>query len=251
MPGLTRALEEAAILWRSLFKPYIDFAILEESHLPTGYGTSEAAHNKKHNTMAKTNTAQKSETPSSPNSPKTLVTRPGLRKHSGDVVGFHDPETQGHIFGIPRGAKASDSKLDETKPSLFIIFELLEDCKATEGSEEDATEVDAKVGDMVGVWVKGGMRGIKNMCGLKVLMQHTGEKKLKGKPAAYSPMKTYQFDTDEGPNKRGTLIPIIEDNRDKSRNVRTFLDPKKMGAPNAKGERQPGEDDDDDFDFPE
>lgn len=188
--------------------------------------------------------------------PKKLVTREGLSKHAGDVVGFHDLEEQGHIYGIPRAAKASDSQLDETKPSVFVIFELLEDCDAIEGSGDDATMVKAKAGDMVGVWVKGGMRNLRNMCGLKVLMQYTGEKKLKGKPAAYNAMKTYQFDTDAGPNKKGFTIPIIEDNRRHSRDVVNYWLPESAHSKKLTGnknqERQPGddEDEDEDFDFP-
>jgi hypothetical protein len=163
------------------------------------------------------------------------------------VVGFRDPEKQGPLFGIPRAAKASDSKLDTSKPSIFVIFELLEDCKVTEGSADDAQQVQARKGDMVGVWVKGGMRSLRNMGGLKVLMQYTGEKKLKDRPAAQSAMKVYQFDTDR---TVGTTIPIIEDNRKDSRHVVNAWLPAAKGAPpsSAPRNREPG--DDDDFDFP-
>lgn len=188
---------------------------------------------------------QQSETTSTP-TPRKLVVREGLTKHAGDVVGFHDLEVQGHIYGIPRGAKASDSQLGETKPSVFVIFELLEECECTEGSGDDSATVKAKPGDMVGVWVKGGMRNLRNMCGMKVLMQFTGEKKLRGKPAAFNPMKTYQFDTDG----KGTVIPIIEDNRKNSRDVVNYWLPAVSGQALKPRERQPGEDVDDDYDFP-
>jgi hypothetical protein len=186
--------------------------------------------------------AQIQKAPSIPNTPK-LVTREGLRKFTGDVVGFHDLETQGHIYGIPRAAKLMDQKdSNPPKPSCFVIFELLEDCKATEGAGDEAVEVNAKVGDMVGVWLKGGMRGIKNLCGVPTLMQHTGEKRLKGKPASFSPMKTYQFDIGKG---TGTLIPVIEDTRKDSRNQPYFLLPQKSGTT----QRQPGDDTEDDLQF--
>lgn len=178
--------------------------------------------------------------------PPKLETREGLRKNSGDVIGFRDPETQGAIYGIPRAAKASDSKLDSTKPSVFVIFELLEDCKVTEGSADDAKEVQARKGDMVGVWVKGGMRSLRNMGGLKVLMQYTGEKKLKDRPAAQSPMKVYQFDTDR---TVGSPIPIIEDNRKDSRNVVSAWLPAAKGAPSTPRMREPGEDEGEDPGF--
>lgn len=178
--------------------------------------------------------------------PPKLETREGLRKNYGDVVGFRDPEKQGALYGIPRAAKASDSKLDATKPSLFVIFELLEDCKVTEGSAEEAQEVMARKGDMVGVWVKGGMRSLRNMGGLKVLMQYTGEKKLKDRPSAQSPMKVYQFDTDR---TIGTVIPIIEDNRKESRHVVSAWLPPAKGAPQQTRMREPGEDSEEDLGF--
>lgn len=184
--------------------------------------------------------------------PLPRVTREGLTKHAGDVLGFHDLEDQGHIYGIPRAAKASDSQLDPKKPSVFVIFELLEECKYTEGSGEDASVATAKSGEMVGVWVKGGMRNLRNMGGLKVLMQFTGEKKLKGKPAAYNAMKLYDFDTDASPTKKGQTLTIIEDNRKESRDVVNYWLPSHKAKPLTSGtqqERQPGEDDED-YDFP-
>lgn len=178
--------------------------------------------------------------------PKQLETREGLRKNSGDVIGFRDPEKQGPLYGIPRAMKASDSKLDSTKPSIFVIFELLEDCKVTEGSAEEASEVQARKGDMVGLWVKGGMRPLRNMGGLKVLVQYAGTKRLKGRPAAQDPMKVYQFDTDR---TIGDRIPLIEDNRRDSRHVVSAWLPPAKGAPPVNRERQPGEDDDEDTGF--
>lgn len=176
--------------------------------------------------------------------PKKLETREGLRKDSGDVIGFHDPETQGLIYGIPRACKASDSKLDVSKPSVFVIFELLEDCKVTEGSAEEAKEVQAKKGDMVGVWVKGGMRNLKTMGGLNVLMQYNGVKKLKDRPAAQDPMKVYDFQTNRSGKNPGYSIPVIEDNRKESRDVVSHWLPAAPGAPSQRM-REPGEDDED------
>lgn len=182
--------------------------------------------------------------------PKKLETREGLRKNSGDVVGFRDVENQGPIYGIPRAMKANDSKLEPKKPSIFVIFELLEDCKVLEGSGDDGKEVTAGVGDMVGVWVKGGMRNLRNMGGLKVLMQYTGTKKLKDRPAAQDAMKVFQFDTDR---LTGRPIPLIEDNRKESRNVVNAWLPLAAYTPPPKAStvrnREPGEDDDD-YDFP-
>ena len=165
----------------------------------------------------------------------------GYQKRSGDVVGFHDPEKQGPIHGIPRGCKLSDSDLDESKSSCFVIFELLDPCKVTEGSGDEKEEKDAKKGDMVGVWMKGGMRGLRNLCGVPVFMVHTGEKKLKGRPAAHSAMKTYDFHVPAARANKGTTIPVIEDSRKRSK-----------GAPNSflnKESRESGDDTDEEYGF--
>lgn len=167
----------------------------------------------------------------------TLVKAPeGMRRFSGDVIGFHDCETQGPLYGIPRGAKLSDNGQDPTKPSCFVILEALQDMKVTEGTGDDATEIHAKKGDMVGFWLKGGTRQIKNLCGVPVFIQYAGEKKLKGRPPAQSPMKVFTFDIGEG---KGTMIPVIEDNRKQSKNSPTMWD---------SGKPEPGDDSgDDDF----
>jgi len=164
----------------------------------------------------------------------------GLVRYTGDVLGFHDPETQGPIDGIPRGVKISDSKLDPKKPSSFVIFELMQPCLYTEGTGDDAVTLTAEKGQMVGVWTKGGMRAIRNMCGRRVVMIHTGEKKLKGRPAAQDPMKTYDFHVGPGAAKP---IPIIEDTREKSVGEKSMFDLK------TKPGREPGDDDDSDAAF--
>src|SRR6187551_129249 len=109
--------------------------------------------------MAKESAAKKS---SETQAPKYAIPE-GYQKHSGDVLGFHDMEEQGPIHGIPRGAKLSDSKMGDGKASSFVIFELLAPCKYYEGTGDEAVELDGKKGDMIGVWTKGGMRGLRNL----------------------------------------------------------------------------------------
>lgn len=169
----------------------------------------------------------------------------GLRRTTGDVIGFHDLEDHGPIYGIPMGAKLSDSKIDSAKPSCFVIFQIVADsklgpCKCYEGSGDEKTEIVAQPGDMVGVWTKPGMKPIFQACGRKVFMVFTGEKTLKGRPEGQSPMKLYDCHISEGPSK---MVPLIEDNREKSRSAKT---PWSKTAPSG---RQPGEDTDDDFGF--
>lgn len=144
----------------------------------------------------------------------------GYNNKSEDVVGFCDIESQGPIHGIPRAAKLSDSKIEKNKSSMFVIFELIDSVSVTvnEGKDNAQTLV-AKPGEMVGVWTKPGMKGIRSLCGCKVWMNYAGQKDI-GKP---SPMKVYDI---MSPDKGGSLIPIIEDNRETSREAKTFLDAK-------------------------
>lgn len=165
----------------------------------------------------------------------------GLRRHTGDVLGFHDLEEQGPIHGIPRGAKISDSKLNATKPSSFVIFELLSPTKYYEGSGEESEEKMAQKGDMIGVWTKGGMRPLRNLANNEVFMFYTGEKKLKGRPSAQSPMKTYDFHVGKA---KPALIPIIEDTREKSVGEKSMFDVRTK--PDT---RQPGDDADEEVAF--
>ncbi len=181
--------------------------------------------------------AAKAPTGAKPSKPSYSVPE-GYQKHTGDVLGFHDFEEQGPIHGIPRGAKISDSKIEPRKPSSFVIFELLSPTKYTEGTGDDAEEKEAKKGDMVGVWTKGGMRPLRNLCDREVFMVHTGEKKLKGRPAAQDPMKTYDIHVKPGKPK---LIPIIEDTREKSVGEKSMFE--------VKTTRQPGEDTDEEVGF--
>lgn len=156
-------------------------------------------------------------------------------------------EDHGPIYGIPMGAKLSDSKLDSTKPICFVIFKILEDkklgpCKVFEGSGDEQVVFEAQPGDMVGVWTKPGMRPIFSACGRKVFMSFAGEKKLKGRPSSQSPMKMYDCHISEGPTK---LVPLIEDNREKSKGVKTPWTKTVGSAP----PREPGSDDGEDYGF--
>jgi len=118
---------------------------------------------------------------------------------------------------MPRGAKLSDSKIEKDKTSMFIIFELIEPVKVSTKDGDQEVELTASKGEMIGVWFKPGMKGLRSLAGCKVWMAFTGEKNI-GKP---SPMKTYDI---RSPDKGGIMIPILEDNREYSRSVKTVLD---------------------------
>jgi hypothetical protein len=164
-----------------------------------------------------TSTAQTAPATTEPVKTKKGAPPVGYAQKTDDVVGFADLEKYGPLHGIPRGAKLSDGGIDPEKPSSFIIFELLEDCEVNAKDGETDIVVPAKKGEMVGLWTKPGMKGLRSLCGCKVWIAYKGQKNI-GKP---SPMKVYDI---RSPDKGGATIPIIEDNRDKSRAEKTFLD---------------------------
>lgn len=184
--------------------------------------------------MAKTSnkaTQQPSQPKSAPTRPNVPTAPQGYKRHSDDVTGFWDPDHESGycsktLHWIPREAKLSDSKIESYKPSILIIGELLDACilLAKDPNDSDAlVPVEAAKGDIVGVWGKPGMRGLRMLSGRKVFMYRTGEKDV-GKPNA---MKLYDIHAQEGTPKE---LVITDDRRKDSAHVKTWLTPDD-GAP--------------------
>jgi hypothetical protein len=144
----------------------------------------------------------------------------GYTDQSADVVGFYDEEIQSTIHFKPIEAVLSDSTIDASRTSILIFGELVEPCELIENAKT-GNVVHGKPGDMIGVWAKPGMRGLRNLCNTPVYMYPEGEKEV-GKP---NPMKIYKTMA----TKKTTLVPIVEDRRDKSKHNATWLDPKGTG----------------------
>lgn len=139
----------------------------------------------------------------------------GYENQSDDITVFYDPET-GPIHFIPRTAKVMDSRIDDKKASELVIGELVEPLEGYGRDEEgEKIVVNAKKGDIVGVWMKPGMKALKNLKGVPVYMFMTGEKDT-GKP---NPMKTFSVNS----KKKGSSLLIEEDLRNKSKNNNTIL----------------------------
>lgn len=141
---------------------------------------------------------------------------------TGDIVGFWDIEEQGGINIIPRAAKLSDSTIEPSKPSMFIICELMEKEEITVYRKDDKNPkekiaITAKHGDYIGIWAKSGMRDIRNCGGKEIWIEYVGEKDIGKK----SPLKVFEISSNN--SIVGKLIPIIEDNRTKSKKALTFL----------------------------
>lgn len=145
----------------------------------------------------------------------------GYKQAAEDVSGYWDPD-DGPIHCIPRGAKIFDGNIDKTKPSTLLLCELVGNQKMRlakpDGAPKDTKGdlVELPSGTIVGVWGKPGMKAIRNLADCKVFMYQEGEKDTK-KP---NPMKLFKI-TFTGPGNK--QIPVLEDTRDKSADVRTML----------------------------
>lgn len=151
---------------------------------------------------------------------------PGAKIRTSDIVGVWDPEISGPIVCIPHHAVVGDGKkFDKAKPSCLIFAELVRPIKVSTSREdsEEKTFVDAQVGELVGIWAKPGMKDIRGLCGVAVVM-------------ARDPSK--DKDVDKGNDMKGfrvaskatgTMIPLTEDRREKSKGVRCILDPSSYG----------------------
>lgn len=134
----------------------------------------------------------------------------GYEKRSEDVVGYYNHDSNKPIHFIPRYAKTFDSGIDSTKPSVLIFGELIDECELkASGNDDDEESVMGQPGDIVGVWYKPGMRGLRSCAGAKVYMVAAGERDVgKGHP-----MKLFDVTAERG---KGTVLTILEDVRARS-----------------------------------
>jgi hypothetical protein len=163
----------------------------------------------------KDNNSKPKKAPAPVSKPKHELPK-GFTDQSSDIIGFYDPDHQEAIHFIPKEAILQDSKLDPKKVSILIIGELVADCQLAPGGEDTGEVIDGKSGDQIGIWAKPGMRSLRNLAGAEVYMYPDGAKDT-GKP---NPMTVFKI----GAKTRGEKLPVIEDRRDKSRLVETWLD---------------------------
>ena len=135
-----------------------------------------------------------------------------------DVIGYWDSDGEIPITGVAEvGVIAIDSTIDKTKPSMLLKI------KATVPTivlDKDDNENICKVGDLVGVWFKPGMRDIRTLGGLEVTLSRNESKdKNVGKG---NDMKAFDVFGPRG--QTGQLLRIVEDRREKSINAKTVFD---------------------------
>lgn len=135
-----------------------------------------------------------------------------------DVVGYWNSDGECPITGTPEeGVIALDSGIDKSKPSLLTKWKAT---VPTIVADQDGVEDVCKVGDLVGVWYKPGMRDIRTLGGVEVTMSRNPAKdKDTGKG---NPMKAFEIRA----AGMGRLLHITEDRRERSAGVPTIFDVK-------------------------
>jgi len=139
----------------------------------------------------------------------------GFVDQAQDVVGFYDIDTEAVIQFIPREATLMDGSIDAVKTSILIFGELVAPCKLMESSKS-GNVIQAKAGEQVGVWAKPGMKALRNLAGVHVVMYPDGTKDV-GKG---NPMTVFKVLA----KAKGAKLAGVEDRRDKSKGQETWLD---------------------------
>jgi hypothetical protein len=170
-----------------------------------------------------TSAAKSTVKPATTKSKVSVEVPKGFTDQSLDVVGFYDPDVQADIQFVPNEAVLSDSTIEPRKVSILVFGTLVEDCKLVETSKS-GNVIEGKKGDSVGIWAKPGMRALRNLAGVHVVMYPDGEKDT-GKP---NPMTLFKVLA----AKKGSKLSITEDRRDKSKAAETWLDVKTSGEAN-------------------
>ena len=149
----------------------------------------------------------------------------GYEKKNTDPVGYWTED--GPIHFVPRGVKLIDGTRVKERPSIMIVGELVE---PTIVALKDGDPFEAKLGDIVSVWYKPGMRDIAKNGNIKVwLDKDLGEDGVQlTKPTKNGDMKLYTVAGE--PGKKGILIPISEDSRVRSVAAKTPFDDPNMAA---------------------
>jgi hypothetical protein len=164
------------------------------------------------------------------------------QNQGGDAKAFWDPDLCA-VLCIPKTAKLFDGNQDPKKPSMLIIAQLCARLPMRLAKEKDAPPdskgevIVCNPGDMIGIWGKPGMRDIRDLAGVKTWIKKTDKRLDVGKG---KPMVVYDVRAPE----RGERIPVVEDVRNKSAGVSTFLDVKVRPKADTGHSPKAGEDDD-------
>jgi hypothetical protein len=150
------------------------------------------------------------------------------QKVVGDVEAYWDPEKSAIRFK-PLSVRMFDSDM-EPKRASYLITGITTSAARLYMTTEEKDDRGKKIrdynvypaGTAVGVWYKPGMKGIVNRHNVDCYLKKSGEKDT-GKP---NPMTLFDLVADKETN----TIPVTEDYRDKSKDVKTPFDKIKNGG---------------------
>lgn len=144
----------------------------------------------------------------------------GYIEQSDDVAGYWAPELT-PIHCVPISAKLFDGNLEAAKPAILILVRLLSPCALVTKKEDGARPPPfvGQPGKIVGIWGKPGMKVIRNMAGAKCFIELTNKVIETGKP---NPMKLFRVTCEN--ETGGSALPVVQDKREKSKGVETWLD---------------------------
>lgn len=151
----------------------------------------------------------------------------GFEDASADLVGYWDLKAP--IFVIPLYITLSDSKLEPLKTSVLIHCKAVQATKVLK-DEETGEYIDVKVGDLVGVWYKPGMKAIATCKDIPVYLYQDGELDT-GK---MNPMKVFRVGIKQGSNR--VPLPIMADYRRTSK--RNAIPVQGLAAPTQQQRQQ-------------
>jgi len=140
---------------------------------------------------------------------------------SNEIVGIWDPMHPGCSKGlhfIPMHRNVMDNTADPNNVSTFIVGRVIGTHMVlskpnSANPSEEKYPIEAKEGDLIGLWYSSGMRGIEDKCGIRVYMFCSGEVPLKPLPdgTERNPMKKFEIHT--SPGAKGKLLPVESDTR--------------------------------------
>lgn len=147
-----------------------------------------------------------------------------------DLVGFYTLMTAIHL--IPLNIKLIDSDIDDRKTSVLVTCKLVDACVV---KDSEGNDVEAKPGDLVGVWGRPGLFAMSKYAGSKLFIKPDGEKDI-GKPDM---MKMFKVLAEPGSVQR--QIPVEDDYREKSLRTECKWLPKSYNssAPTRTGKPRP------------
>lgn len=126
-----------------------------------------------------------------------------------DIVGFWREDRP--IQCRPETVKLFDNKTEKVKPSALITVRLTEDCEVLDPKTGELLE--AKEGQLVGIWGRPGMRDLRVLAGCRVAIIPDGEIEIKDKP---NPMRAYKIFSHK--DDEGSTLKVDLDKREKSKN---------------------------------